>query len=248
MDVIPAIDLRGGRCVRLYQGDYAQEEVFGTDPVAVALRWQDEGATLLHVVDLEGAASGEPANFDAIRAIAAAMTIPMEVGGGIRDMEKAETLAEYGVSRLVLGTSAVENPGFVTALLERYGTERVAVSVDARDGWAALRGWLQPSRIRALDLMRQMIALGVTYLEYTDISRDGTLTEPNFEATMEAVNNISAPIIAAGGVASVRHLERLAGLGVSGAIVGKALYTGDVDLREALRVVADLPAAGQRPA
>ena len=248
MDVIPAIDLRGGRCVRLYQGDYAQEEVFGTDPVAVALRWQDEGATLLHVVDLEGAASGEPANFDAIRAIAAAMTIPMEVGGGIRDMEKAETLAEYGVSRLVLGTSAVENPGFVTALLERYGAERVAVSVDARDGWAALRGWLQPSRIRALDLMRQMIALGVTYLEYTDISRDGTLTEPNFEATMEAVNNISAPIIAAGGVASVRHLERLAGLGVSGAIVGKALYTGDVDLREALRVVADLPAAGQRPA
>ena len=248
MDVIPAIDLRGGRCVRLYQGDYAQEEVFGTDPVAVALRWQDEGATLLHVVDLEGAASGEPANFDAIRAIAAAMTIPMEVGGGIRDMEKAETLAEYGVSRLVLGTSAVENPDFVTALLERYGAERVVVSVDARDGWAALRGWLQPSRIRALDLMRQMIALGVTYLEYTDISRDGTLTEPNFEATMEAVNNISAPIIAAGGVASVRHLERLAGLGVSGAIVGKALYTGDVDLREALRVVADSPAAGQRPA
>ena len=248
MDVIPAIDLRGGRCVRLYQGDYAQEEVFGTDPVAVALRWQDEGATLLHVVDLEGAASGEPANFDAIRAIAAAMTIPMEVGGGIRDMEKAETLAEYGVSRLVLGTSAVENPDFVSALLERFGAERVAVSVDARDGWAALRGWLQPSRIRALDLMRQMIALGVTYLEYTDISRDGTLTEPNFEATMEAVNNISAPIIAAGGVASVRHLERLAGLGVSGAIVGKALYTGDVDLREALRVVADSPAAGQRPA
>ena len=248
MDVIPAIDLRGGRCVRLYQGDYAQEEVFGTDPVAVALRWQDEGATLLHVVDLEGAASGEPANFDAIRAIAAAMTIPMEVGGGIRDMEKAETLAEYGVSRLVLGTSAVENPGFVTALLERYGAERVAVSVDARDGWAALRGWLQPSRIRALDLMRQMTALGVTYLEYTDISRDGTLTEPNFEAVMEAVNNISAPIIAAGGVASVRHLERLAGFGVSGAIVGKALYTGDVDLREALRVVADSPAAGHRPA
>ena len=248
MDVIPAIDLRGGRCVRLYQGDYAQEEVFGTDPVAVALRWQDEGATLLHVVDLEGAASGEPANFDAIRAIAAAMTIPMEVGGGIRDMKKADTLAEYGVSRLVLGTSAVENPGFVSALLERYGAERVAVSVDARDGWAALRGWLQPSRIRALDLMRQMTALGVTYLEYTDISRDGTLTEPNFEATMEAVNNISAPIIAAGGVASVRHLERLAGLGVSGAIVGKALYTGDVDLREALRVVADSPAAGHRPA
>ena len=121
MDVIPAIDLRGGRCVRLYQGDYAQEEVFGTDPVAVALRWQEEGATFLHVVDLDGAASGEPANLDAIRAIVEAVDVPVEVGGGIRDMKKADTLAEYGVSRLVLGTAAVENPAFLAAMLERYG-------------------------------------------------------------------------------------------------------------------------------
>ena len=244
MDVIPAIDLRGGRCVRLYQGDYDQEEVFGTDPVAVALRWQDEGARLLHVVDLDGAASGEPANLDAVRAIVAAAGVQVEVGGGIRDMETAETLAESGVSRLVLGTSAVEDPDFVSALLERFGADRVAVSVDARDGWAALRGWRQPSRMRALDLMRRMTALGVECLEYTDISRDGTLTEPNFEAMMEAVSNVSAPIIAAGGISSARHLERLAGLGVSGAIVGKALYTGNVDLREALRRVADAPTAG----
>ncbi len=248
MDVIPAIDLRGGRCVRLYQGDYAQEEVFGTDPVALALRWQAEGATFLHVVDLDGAASGEPANLDAIRAIVEAVDVPVEVGGGIRDMKKADTLAEYGVSRLVLGTAAVENPDFLAAMLERYGAERVAVSVDARDGWAVVRGWLQPSHLRALDLMRQMAAIGVVCLEYTDISRDGTLTEPNFEGVMEAVNNVSAHIIAAGGVASARHLERLAGLGVSGAIVGTALYTGAVDLREALQLVADSPAAGNRPA
>lgn len=244
MDVIPAIDLRGGRCVRLYQGDYDQEEVFGTDPVAVALRWQDEGARLLHVVDLDGAASGEPGNLDAILAIVAAVSIPVEVGGGIRDIEKAETLAESGVDWMVLGTSAVEDPDFVAAMIERFGAERIVVSVDARDGWAALRGWKQPSRMRALDLMRQMTALGIERLEYTDISRDGTLTEPNFEAVTEAVSNVTVPIIAAGGIATTRHLERLAGLGVSGAIVGKALYTGAVDLREALRLMGEIPAAG----
>ncbi len=244
MDVIPAIDLRGGRCVRLYQGDYDQEEVYGTDPLAVALRWQDEGATLIHVVDLDGAASGEFANLDAIRAIAEGVDVPVEVGGGIRDMEKAETLAGMGVNRLVLGTSAVEDPDFVAATIERFGAGRIVVSVDARDGWAALRGWKQPSRMRALDLMRQLTELGVERLEYTDISRDGTLTEPNFEAVTEAVNNVPAPIIAAGGIASVRHLERLAGLGVSGAIIGKALYTGAVDLREAVRLVGEISTAG----
>ncbi|MDE2801597.1 MAG: 1-(5-phosphoribosyl)-5-[(5-phosphoribosylamino)methylideneamino]imidazole-4-carboxamide isomerase [Chloroflexota bacterium] len=237
MDVIPAIDLRGGRCVRLYQGDYDQEEVYGTDPVAVALRWQEEGASLIHVVDLDGAASGEPANMDAIRAIVAAASVPVEVGGGIRDLETAEAVAETGATRLVLGTSAVEDPDFVSAALARFGPGMVAVSVDARDGWAALRGWKQPSRMRALDLMRQMTGLGVECLEYTDISRDGTLTEPNFEAVTEAVSNVTTPIIAAGGIASLRHLERLAGLGVSGAIVGKALYTGAVGLPEAIRLV-----------
>lgn len=243
MDVIPAIDLREGRCVRLYQGDYDREEVYGTDPVAVALRWQQEGASLLHVVDLDGAASGEPANMAAIRAITAAASIPVEVGGGIRDLETADALAETGVTRLVLGTSAVEDPDFVLAALARFGPGMVAVSVDARDGWAALRGWKQPSRLRALDLMRQMSDLGVQCLEYTDISRDGTLTEPNFEAVTEAVSNVSTPIIAAGGIASLRHLERLAGLGVSGAIVGKALYTGAVGLPEAIRLVG-APALG----
>ena len=243
MDVIPAIDLRDGRCVRLYQGDYDQEEVFGTDPVAVALRWQAEGAALLHVVDLDGAATGEQANLDAIRAIIDAVDVPVEVGGGIRDLETANTLADAGAERLVLGTSAVEDPDLVARMLERFGGDVMVVSVDARDGWAALRGWREPTRIRALDLLQRMAALGVQHLEYTDISRDGTLTEPNFEAMTEAVNNVSAPIIAAGGIASTRHLERLAGLGVSGAIVGKALYTGAVDLREALERVGNAPTA-----
>ena len=234
MEVIPAIDLREGRCVRLYQGDYAQEEIFGVDPVAIALRWQSEGAKLLHVVDLDGAASGSPKNVDAIRAIASSIEITLEVGGGIRDMEKAVLLSDAGADRLVLGTSAVEDPDLVTQMLERFGVESVVVSVDAKDGWAALRGWKQSSQMKALDLMDGMVALGVRRFEYTDISRDGTMTEPNFEAVTEAVNYVSVPIIAAGGIANARHLERLAELGVEGAIVGKALYTGAVILPEVL--------------
>ena len=234
MEVIPAIDLREGRCVRLYQGDYAQEEIFGVDPVAIALRWQSEGAKLLHVVDLDGAALGSPKNVDAIRAIASSVDITLEVGGGIRDMEKAVLLSDAGADRLVLGTSAVEDPDLVTQMLERFGVDSVVVSVDAKDGWAALRGWKQSSQMKALDLMDRMVALGVSRFEYTDISRDGTMTEPNFEAVTEAVNYVSVPIIAAGGIANVRHLERLAELGVEGAIVGKALYTGAVILPEVL--------------
>ena len=237
MEVIPAIDLRAGRCVRLYQGDYAQEEVFGVDPVAIALRWQSEGAKLLHVVDLDGAASGSPENLDSIRAIASSIDTTLEVGGGIRDMEKARLLFDAGADRLVLGTSAVEDPDLVIQMLERFGADSVVVSVDAKDGWALLRGWKQPSHMKALELMDRMVALGVGRFEYTDISRDGTMTEPNFEAVTEAVNHVSVPIIAAGGIANARHLERLAGLGVEGAIVGKALYTGAVILPEVLETL-----------
>ena len=237
MEVIPAIDLREGRCVRLYQGDYAQEEIFGVDPVAIALRWQSEGAKLLHVVDLDGAASGSPKNVDAIRAIASSVEVTLEVGGGIRDMEKARLLFDAGADRLVLGTSAVEDPDLVIQILERFGVDSVVVSVDAKDGWALLRGWKQPSHMKALELMDRMVALGVGRFEYTDISRDGTMTEPNFEAVTEAVNHVSVPIIAAGGIANARHLERLAGLGVEGAIVGKALYTGAVILPEVLETL-----------
>ncbi len=237
MEVIPAIDLREGRCVRLYQGDYAQEEVFGVDPVATALRWQLEGATLLHVVYLDGAALGSPVNVDAIRAIASSVGITLEVGGGIRDMEKAALLSDAGADRLVLGTSAVEDPDLVIQMLERFGVDSVVVSVDAKDGWAALRGWKQPSQMKALELMDRMVALGVGRFEYTDINRDGTMTEPNFEAVTEAVNHVSVPIIAAGGIANVRHLERLAELGVEGAIVGKALYTGAVSLPQVLETL-----------
>lgn len=238
MEVIPAIDLRGGRCVRLYQGDFDREEVFGDDPVAMALRWQSEGATRLHVVDLDGAASGSPENVDAIRAIAASVGIAIEVGGGIRDMDKAVLLSDAGADRLVLGTSAVEDPDLVTRMLDRFGADSVVVSVDARDGWAALRGWKQPTQMRALELMERMVALGVKRLEYTDINRDGTMTEPNFEAVTEALNHVKVPIIAAGGIASARHLERLAGLGVEGAIVGTALYTGAISLPEVLATFA----------
>ena len=203
----------------------------------MALRWQSEGATRLHVVDLDGAASGSPENVDAIRAIAANVGIAMEVGGGIRDIDKAVLLSDAGADRLVLGTSAVEDPDLVTQMLERFGADSVVVSVDAKDGWAALRGWKQPTQMRALELMERMVDLGIGRLEYTDISRDGTMTEPNFEAVTEALNQVKVPIIAAGGIASARHLERLAGLGVEGAIVGTALYTGAISLPDALAML-----------
>ena len=234
MEVIPAIDLRGGRCVRLFQGDYARETVYSDDPVEVALRWQGMGAVRLHVVDLDGAASGEPVNLGVIESIAGSLTSPIQMGGGIRDMGAVERALGIGVGRVVLGTSAVGNPDLVEAACRRFGPEALIVGVDARDGLVATRGWRESSDVTAIDLVHQMAALGVRRFVYTDISRDGTMTEPNFQAIEELMNDSDAVVIASGGVSSIEHLRRLAGLGVEGAIVGKALYEGAIDLREAI--------------
>ena len=237
MEVIPAIDLRGGRCVRLYQGDYAQETVYSDDPVEVALRWQDMGAVRLHVVDLDGAAQGEPVNLDVIERIARSLKAPIQMGGGIRDMTAVERAISIGVERVVLGTSAVGNPDLVEAACRRFGPDALIVGVDARDGLVATRGWRESSDVTAIDLVHRMKALGVRRFVYTDISRDGTMTEPNFQAIEEMMKSADAAVVASGGVSTVDHLRRLAGLGVEGAIVGKALYESAIDLREAIAAV-----------
>ena len=239
MEIIPAIDLRNGKCVRLYQGDYGQETIFSDDPVSVALRWQSEGARRLHIVDLDGAAKGEPSNLEAIEDIIAAIDIPVQVGGGIRSIETIEQLFAAGVERAIMGTVAVEKPDLVREACQRFG-DRIIISIDARDRLVATRGWLQKSEVTAGELASKMIELGVTRFIYTDISRDGTLTSPNFEAIAEFLSQVSAPVIAAGGISSVYHLTKLAELGVEGAIVGKAMYTGDVILAEAFKAIRGL--------
>jgi len=239
MDIIPAIDLRNGKCVRLYQGDYEKETLFSDDPVSIALRWQSEGARRLHIVDLDGAAQGKPVNLETIEDIVTAIDIPIQVGGGIRSIETIERLFGAGVERAIMGTVAVEKPDLVSEACRRFG-DRIIISIDARDRMVATRGWLKKSGATASELASIMIELGVERFIYTDISRDGTLTSPNFEAIAEFLSQVSTPVIAAGGISSVYHLTQLAELGAEGAIVGKAIYTGDVKLIEAFKAMREL--------
>ncbi|ERN40404.1 phosphoribosylformimino-5-aminoimidazole carboxamide ribotide isomerase [Rubidibacter lacunae KORDI 51-2] len=239
MDVIPAIDLLNGQCVRLYQGDYERSQVFGDDPVAVARRWETTGAASLHVVDLDGAKEGTPINHDAIAAIVRAIEIPVQVGGGLRDRDRVKQLFDLGVSRAIVGTIAVEQPELVAHLCEEY-PEQIIVGIDARQGRVATRGWLETSELAATDLARQAADWGAAAVVYTDIHRDGTLSGPNLDALRALASAIDVPAIASGGIGSVSNLLSLLALepiGVCGAIVGRALYTGDIDLAEALRAV-----------
>jgi phosphoribosylformimino-5-aminoimidazole carboxamide ribotide isomerase len=244
MDIIPAIDLRDGKCVRLYQGDYGKETVFSDDPVSVALRWQSEGARRLHIVDLDGAAQGKLVNLETIEDILAVIDIPIQVGGGIRTMETVEQLFAASVERVILGTVAVEKPDLVKEACQTF-SDRIIISIDAKDRMVATRGWQQESTVVASELAGKMIELGVRRFIYTDISRDGTLTNPNFEAIADFLSQVRAPIIAAGGISSVHHLTRLAEMGVEGAIVGKAIYTGDVKLNEAFKAIRELQSKRQ---
>ncbi len=238
MEVIPAIDIRGGRCVRLDQGDYARETVFGDDPAAMAKRWEGAGAKRLHVVDLDGAREGRPVNEQAVISILQAVSSPIQLGGGIRDIGTIDSHLKAGVDRVVLGTAAVNDQ---TVLLNAIALfrERIVVGVDARDGIVRTEGWLVESGIPAGVFVRQVAELGVSRIIYTDIAVDGLLKGPNFvaiHALLEDIGGLPSPIrlIAAGGISSVDDLLRLKALGVEGAIVGKALYTGALDLKAAL--------------
>ncbi|MFQ5997648.1 MAG: 1-(5-phosphoribosyl)-5-[(5-phosphoribosylamino)methylideneamino]imidazole-4-carboxamide isomerase, partial [Dehalococcoidales bacterium] len=230
MEVIPAVDIKGGHCVRLYQGDYERETVFSDDPLEVALKWQSLGAPRLHIVDLDGAAEGEVRNLVIIKEIAGAVLIPTQLGGGIRQMETIEAMLKAGIERVVLSTAAVENPELVKQACRKF-RESIIVSVDAREGQVAIRGWRQETELTAKAFINAMIKLGVKRFIYTDINRDGTLTEPDFTAIAELIDSVRFPIIVAGGVSSLNHLRMLKKLGAEGAIVGKALYTGDINLK-----------------
>lgn len=238
MEIIPSIDLKAGRQVRLYQGDFQQETVFSDDPLAVALRWQEQGGCLLHIVDLDGASGGMPANLAVIESIVAALDIPVQVGGGIRDRQTADAMFVAGVERVVIGTAAVGDPNLVAALCQDYGGDRVVVAVDARDGMVAIKGWTEDSQVTALTLARQMNELGVPRLLYTDVSRDGTLTYPNFEANAELVRETGMRVQASGGVTTLDHIRQLTDTGVEGVIIGTALYRGTITLREAIEAAA----------
>jgi phosphoribosylformimino-5-aminoimidazole carboxamide ribotide isomerase len=233
MEIVPAIDLRDGKCVRLYQGDYDEETIFSDDPVEVALEWQSLGAPRLHIVDLDGAATGELCNLDIIQEIASAILIPTQLGGGIRRLETIEQLLKAGIERVILGTAAVEDPKLIEEACRKF-SESIIVSIDAREGYIATHGWHQETELKTVELTKAMAQLGVKRFIYTDINRDGTLTEPNFSAITELVNTISLPVIAAGGISSLKHLKMLKSLGVEAAIIGKALYTGDINLKQAL--------------
>ncbi|MEH2384616.1 MAG: 1-(5-phosphoribosyl)-5-[(5-phosphoribosylamino)methylideneamino]imidazole-4-carboxamide isomerase [Nostoc sp.] len=239
MDVIPAIDLLEGHCVRLYQGDYDRSQVFSENPADVAKQWVDQGATRLHIVDLDGAKAGKVVNLGAIEAIADAVSVPIEIGGGLRDRTSVQQVFNLGVQWAILGTIAVEQPQLVQQLCAEF-PEQIIIGIDARNGLVATRGWLETSEVLATQLAVQMQELGAAAIIYTDIQRDGTLTGPNLEALRELAAAISIPIIASGGVSSLTDLLSLLALepqGVTGVIVGRALYTGDILLKEALRAI-----------
>ena len=238
MEVIPAIDLKDGRCVRLFQGDFAQKTIFSDDPLAMAKSWQDQGGHRLHLVDLDGAIQGKPVHLKVITSIVRELDIPVQVGGGIRDLATADTWLNAGVDRVVIGTAAVSNPDMVSEICQKHGSEQVVVSVDAKDGLVALRGWRETSSVTVLELANQMVGLGVVRLLYTDISRDGALTGPDLATNARLAEETGLAVQASGGVASVEHIKGLLPTGVEGVIVGMALYTGTVNLAEAVAAVA----------
>ncbi len=236
MIILPAIDIKDGRCIRLFQGDYAKATTYADNPVQVALRWQDAGAHWLHVVDLDGAIQGVPVNLPFIEKIRAATSIHIEVGGGLRSLEHIERVLELGIDRVILGTVAITNPILLHQALERWGS-RIVVGLDVRDGLVAIAGWLETSQVQATDLAIQLGAAGVQRFIYTDISRDGAMNGPNFNALAEVCLATTARLIASGGVCSLADLQALSALSIEGAIVGKALYTGDIDLATAIREI-----------
>jgi phosphoribosylformimino-5-aminoimidazole carboxamide ribotide isomerase len=229
----PAIDIRGGRCVRLIEGDFARETAYDADPTDAARRWVDAGAEWLHVVDLDGAVEGTPVNRDAVKRIRAAVAVPMQLGGGLRTLTDLEDLFAAGIDRAILGTVALRDPELVISAVARWGG-RIAVALDARDGKLATDGWLGQTEARAVEVAQKMATAKVRHFIFTDISRDGTLAGPNLESLGELVQAVEAGVIASGGISSLKDIEAAAQSGASGAIIGRALYDGRIDLAEAI--------------
>jgi phosphoribosylformimino-5-aminoimidazole carboxamide ribotide isomerase len=236
MLIIPAVDIRGGKCVRLHQGDYGKETVYGEDPAAMAQRWIDQGAQFLHLVDLDGARDGSPRNKNVIRAIAEKTSIPLEVGGGIRNLETVDEYLSGGIQRVILGTAAYRDPELLAKACRKW-PGRVAVDIAAKNGKAAISGWTQETEVWAADLARQCQQIGASLIVYTDVLRDGTQKGINLAATRALAQALTIPVIASGGVSTVEDILALKPLekdGVTGVIIGRALYAGSLHLPEAI--------------
>lgn len=239
MRLYPAIDIIDGKCVRLSQGDYSKKTTFAENPVEVAKMWQEQGGEFLHLVDLDGAKSGDMPNAELISQIAKELDIPVEIGGGIRNMEAIEKYLASGVNRVILGTVAIRNPELVKEAVSRFG-EKIVVGIDAKNGAVAVSGWEEVSEVSALDLAKQMEGYGVKTIIYTDIATDGMLNGPNIEAMAEMAAHTSMNVVASGGVTSLEDLKRLKSTGVEGAIIGKALYTNHIKLSDAVELCKGL--------
>ena len=235
MEIFPAIDLKNGEVVRLTQGDYNKVDVYSKDPSAIAVGFARQGAKNLHVVDLDGARDGETVNFDAVRNLVKQKDLFVQVGGGIRDEERICRYLDLGVGRVILGTAALENPAFAREMILKYG-EKIAVGVDARDGKVAVRGWREISSADSMDFCRELAEIGVATIIYTDIARDGAMLGTNLDIYRELSLKVNTNIIASGGVSTMNDVQSLIELGVYGAILGKALYTGALDLSEVLKI------------
>ncbi len=234
MQLYPAIDMKGGKCVRLTQGLFDNVTIYSDTPAEMAKLWVGQGASFLHIVDLDGALAGRSVNEEAIRQIVESVDVPVQLGGGIRSAEAVAYMLELGITRCIIGTRAVERPAFIGELVERFGADRIVVGVDAKDGMVAVEGWEKVSDLSALELCMKMKDFGVEHIVYTDISRDGTLTGPNVEYTRELTERTGLDIIASGGVSGMEDLIRLEQCKVRGAIIGKALYENKISLPEAV--------------
>lgn len=234
--ICPAIDLKGGQVVRLQQGQAGEQTIYSNDPVAIARRWEDEGARFLHVVDLDGAFEGTPRNWDIVRAILKAVQIPVQLGGGLRSRSQIDDAIAMGVTRCVVGTKACESPAFVEELAGAFGAH-IAVGIDARDGFVAVKGWTEKTKLAAVEFARQVSDLGVPHIIFTDVATDGMLTGPNYVAIAGVCDAAKCFVIASGGVGTAAHIRRLRALSeqrdnLTGVIIGKALYDGRVNLKE----------------
>lgn len=238
MIIIPAVDIKAGRCVRLLQGRMDAETVFSKDPSAMAIRWAQEGAEIIHVVDLDGAVSKNPRNMNAIKEILQSVNVPIQVGGGIRTMDTIERYLSLGVNRVIIGTEAIRNPQLVQDACKAY-SGRIVVGIDARNGYVSINGWTHDTRISAVDLARSFEDCGVAAINFTDIHRDGMQTGPNLEETRRLAQAVAIPVVASGGIANIQDIVDLIKLepdGVVGAIAGKALYAGTLDLKQAIEL------------
>jgi phosphoribosylformimino-5-aminoimidazole carboxamide ribotide isomerase len=238
MIIIPAIDLKGGQCVRLSQGDMDRATVYSENPAEMAKTWQGMGAKRIHVVDLDGAVSGQPKNKDAIIAIVSAVSVPVQLGGGIRDIETIKEYFSCGIDRVILGTAAIKNPLFLEESCRAW-PGRIIVGIDATDGMVCVQGWTEKTAMSVVDLVKKIEHLPLAAIVFTDIKRDGMLTGPNIESTAQLARSTHIPVIASGGVSRIEDIEALLTAeqsGVSGVIIGRALYTGNLDLRECIRI------------